>query len=233
MGKKASRPSRATQVVAAAKSSKPAKPLARSKPRPREAEPEKPVVAADGKRTALVRAAYELIAENGLEELRTRDIAARVGINIATLHYYFDTKETLVAAVVDHMMDLFRGVRAPLAKNASALTELEHLFATRTYRSRVEPKLDLVVQEMLSRGRRDEKVRARLEAMLLGWNGYVESIIARGVREGDFARAVEPKTAAGVITSFMMGANLQQGVRPSSFSFEVTSASLIAWLRPR
>lgn len=187
--------------------------------------------AADGRRNELVRATYELIAENGLEELRTRDIAARVGINIATLHYYFDTKETLVAAVVDHMTELFRTVRAPLAENASALAELEHLFTTRSYRRRVEPKLELVVQEMLLRGRRDEKVRARLEAMLLGWNGYVESIIARGVRDGDFPRTIDARLAAGVITSFMIGASTQHGLRPSSFSYEATSDSLMAWLR--
>ena len=73
-------------------------------------------------------AAYRLIAERGLEELRTRDIAAEVGINIATLHYYFRTKEQLIAAVVEHMALLFRTLRAPLAEGASPLEELRHLF---------------------------------------------------------------------------------------------------------
>ena len=45
----------------------------------------------------LIRATVSLIGERGLEGLRTRDIAARVGINIATLHYYFATKNDLVA----------------------------------------------------------------------------------------------------------------------------------------
>src|SRR4051812_37168261 len=66
------------------------------------------VLPADGRRRELVLAAYKLIAESGLEELRTRDIAAKVGINISTLHYYFETKEELIAAVVDHMTELFR-----------------------------------------------------------------------------------------------------------------------------
>jgi AcrR family transcriptional regulator len=192
-----------------------------------------PVPPTDGRRRELVLAAYQLIAESGLEELRTRDIAAKVGINISTLHYYFETKEDLIAAVVDHMTELFRTVRAPLAPGASALEELRHSFVTQMYRRRVEPSLELVVHEMMLRARRDEKVRARLELMLLGWNGYVESVIARGVRDGDFARDLDPRVAAAVVTSYTMGSNLQNGVRPSSFPQEAGYERLVSLLRPK
>jgi len=205
-------------------------------PKPRAPKKSSPRAAArppnDGRRAELIGATYELIAENGLEELRTRDIAAKVGINIATLHYYFETKEELVAAVVDLIMERFRTLKAPLKQNPSALEELHHLFATQTHRRRVDPKLDVVVQEMMLRGRRDERVRARLEVMMLVWNGHVESIIARGVEAGELSRQLDPKVAAGVVTSCMIGSNLQYGVRPSSFSFEATYKSLLSWLSP-
>lgn len=191
----------------------------------------KPLV--DDRRAELVRATYELIAEKGLEELRTRDIAARVGINIATLHYYFDTKEALVAAVVDYLLEKFRTIKAPLVEDPTALEELRHLFATQTHRRRVEPRLDVVMQEMMLRGRRDERVRARLEVMMLLWNGHVEAIIERGVRTGELSRELDPKVAAGVVTSCMIGSNLQHGVRPTTFSFEATYTSLLGWLLPK
>ena len=38
-------------------------------------------------RQALIGAAYQRIANDGFEGLRTRDVAADVGVNIATLHY--------------------------------------------------------------------------------------------------------------------------------------------------
>lgn len=188
---------------------------------------------ADGRRRELVLAAYQLIAESGLEELRTRDIAAQVGINISTLHYYFATKEDLIAAVVEHMTELFRTVRAPLPAGATALEELRHAFVTQAYRRRVEPALELVVQEMMLRARRDEKVRERLERMLLGWNGYVEALIARGVRDGDFARDLDPQLAAALVTSYSMGSNLQHGVRGANFPQESAYERLVALLRPR
>ena len=187
----------------------------------------------DGRRRELVLAAYQLIAESGLEELRTRDIATKVGINISTLHYYFETKEELIAAVVDHMSELFRTLRAPLAEDASALEELRHAFVTQAYRRRVEPWLDVVVQEMMQRARRDEKIRARLELMLLGWNNHVEAVIARGIKEGDFARDLDPKIAAAIVTSYSMGSNIQRGVRPTTFPQEAAYERLVQLLRAK
>jgi AcrR family transcriptional regulator len=189
--------------------------------------------ATDGRRRELVLAAYKLIAEIGLEELRTRDIAAKVGINISTLHYYFETKEDLIAAVVDHMTELFRTLRAPLPAGATAIEELRHAFVTQAYRRRVEPALELVVQEMMMRARRDEKVRVRLEQMLLGWNGYVEALITRGIASGDFASDLDPKVAAAIVTAFSMGSNVQSGVRPSTFPQEAAYERLVTLLKPR
>jgi AcrR family transcriptional regulator len=219
-----------TRAVAKASAKTPAKAKRAEKKQPPVAVSGSP---SDGRRRELVLAAYQLIAESGLEELRTRDIADKVGINISTLHYYFETKEDLIAAVVDHMTELFRTLRAPLAPGATALEELRHAFVTQAYRRRVEPWLELVVHEMMLRARRDEKVRARLELMLLGWNGYVESVIARGVREGDFARDLEPRVAAAIVTSYSMGSNLQHGVRPATFPQEAAYERLVSLLKPR
>ncbi|HEX2646820.1 MAG TPA: TetR family transcriptional regulator, partial [Candidatus Dormibacteraeota bacterium] len=52
----------------------------------------------------LVKAAFTQIAERGFEGLRTREVAAEVGVNIATLHYYFPTKEALIRGVLEHAM---------------------------------------------------------------------------------------------------------------------------------
>jgi AcrR family transcriptional regulator len=44
----------------------------------------------------LLQAAFDLIAEAGFEGLRTRSVAARAGMNIATPHYYFPSKQDLI-----------------------------------------------------------------------------------------------------------------------------------------
>src|SRR5438445_10683039 len=59
------------------------------------------------RRRALVAAAYRRIASQGFEGLRTRDVAADAGVNIATLHYYFSTKEALIRSVIGQAMQRF------------------------------------------------------------------------------------------------------------------------------
>src|SRR5437773_6954831 len=60
------------------------------------------------RKTALVQAAYRAIAAEGFEGLRTRDVADEAGVNVATLHYYFPTKEQLIRGVVEYTMGRFR-----------------------------------------------------------------------------------------------------------------------------
>src|SRR5437764_8581464 len=59
------------------------------------------------RRHALISAAYQRLARDGFEGLRTRDVAADAGVNIATLHYYFPSKEALIRAVVGQAMQRF------------------------------------------------------------------------------------------------------------------------------
>ncbi|WP_445189237.1 TetR/AcrR family transcriptional regulator [Pseudonocardia sp. Cha107L01] len=49
-----------------------------------------------------MRAAFDLIAQKGLEGLRLRDVAAVVGLDHSTLHHYFPTKEDLIVEVVGY-----------------------------------------------------------------------------------------------------------------------------------
>src|ERR1700749_2200538 len=57
----------------------------------------------DDRRAAIAAAARALIVEKGFEGLRTRDIAARVGINVATLHYHVPSKEALIELVAESL----------------------------------------------------------------------------------------------------------------------------------
>src|SRR2546429_5704528 len=78
---------------------------------------------------ALVEAAFNQIAERGFEGLRTREVAAGVGLNIATLPYYFPTKKALIRGGVAHAMDRFRSTLAPHGSPADQLRN--HLRAVR------------------------------------------------------------------------------------------------------
>src|SRR5437588_12462516 len=104
------------------------------------------------RREGLVLAAYKLIAERGFEGLRTRDIATAVGVNIATLHYHFPTKEALVRAVVGHAFTRFRSTLTP---EGTAVDQLRQHFGGLRRLAREEPDLFAVMGELALRAPRD------------------------------------------------------------------------------
>src|SRR5437870_4073900 len=113
----------------------------------------------ESRREALVAAAFNQIAEHGFEGLRTREVATEVGVNIATLHYYFPTKEALIRGVVEHAMGRFRST---LVSRGSERIELrDHLRAVRKL-LRDEPRLGAVMAELALRSARDESIAAIL-----------------------------------------------------------------------
>jgi AcrR family transcriptional regulator len=56
-------------------------------------------------RLRIIRAAIELFGEHGFAAASTRDIAARAGVNAPALQYYFENKEGVYRACVEHLAD--------------------------------------------------------------------------------------------------------------------------------
>ena len=52
-------------------------------------------------RQAIVNAAQELFAHKGFQSTTVREIAARAGVNIAMVYYYFQTKEKLYRTIIE------------------------------------------------------------------------------------------------------------------------------------
>jgi AcrR family transcriptional regulator len=127
-----------------------------------------------------VRAAFDLIAERGFEGLRTRDIAARAGVNIATLHYYFATKEDLIRGVVDALVKRFRTQQAPaLAEQPrSPLIELRQELQDAQYQIRESPEMFSVLFELVLRSLRDPALRAILRDMEVAWREHIETFLS-------------------------------------------------------
>src|SRR5215472_11400785 len=118
--------------------------------------PESPSVP-DRRRQSLVRAAFEAIAAEGFEGLRTRSVAARAGVNIATLHYYFPAKEALIGGVAQHLTAQFISLHGPkpAPSGSAALDRLYQEFSDiRFYRAN-HPELLTVMIELQLRARRD------------------------------------------------------------------------------
>ena len=63
----------------------------------------------------MLKAASELLAEGGIDALSTRSLAERTGIPVATIYRYFDNRDAIIAAYLDHDLEqLEAAVRSAL-----------------------------------------------------------------------------------------------------------------------
>ncbi|HEV2415687.1 MAG TPA: TetR/AcrR family transcriptional regulator [Candidatus Dormibacteraeota bacterium] len=152
-------------------------------------------------------AAYRQIAERGFEGLRTRDVANEVGVNIATLHYYFPTKEALIAGVLQHAMEHFRTSLQPHGSPESQLRN--YLRATRKL-LRDEPELGAVMTELALRATRDPAIRKFLDAMYAQWHDSVRGLLKRAARDGHLRADLDSDATAALIVTTLNGIAVPQ-----------------------
>lgn len=155
----------------------------------------------EDRRLAIAQAARAIIVEKGLEGLRTRDIAARVGINIATLHYHVPSKEALVALVAESLRHDFRAqaLRHP-RQGRSGLEQLRLEFDD--FRETVVdmPDLIIILTELVERARRDKAIAEIMLPMRDFWRSQFADIFRLGITDGSFRPDLDPEAAALIST---------------------------------
>lgn len=157
------------------------------------------------RRLDLVQAAYEIIAHEGFENLRTRDVAACADVNIATLHYYYPTKEALIGGVALHLAKQF-ATRAELPPGTSALKRLHQEFADMRFYLTERPDMIEVMRELNARARRDPAVAPIIKPLKAEWRKSLEHVIAAGIAEGVFRSDLVVGKAAAVLVAMLWGA---------------------------
>jgi AcrR family transcriptional regulator len=169
--------------------------------------PKKKTETGEERRAAIAVAARQLIAERGFEGLRTRDIAERVGINIATLHYHVPSKEALIGLVAQSIRDQF--IAQNQRRSREGLTPLQLLQGELAdcRETMVDDRQTFVVlAELFERARRDEKVASALRPMRARWKNEIASILEAGRADGSFRSDLDSDAAATIIVSALRGA---------------------------
>ena len=165
------------------------------------------------RRTALLQAAFDVVAEVGFEGLRTRAVANRAGVNIATLHYYFPSKQHLVEglAPADWCKICHPAWPSAAPFGLSALDRLRQEFSDGRFYLKHHPEMLLVLQEFALRGKRDPEVQKTvnrwMHAGAMESSGWSEE----GVADGTFRDDIPPGEMLSMLMSIFGGAAASAG----------------------
>ncbi len=160
------------------------------------------------RRDSFIDAAQRLIRTKGYEQLSVEEILSEVGASKGAFYHYFDSKESLLAAVVDRMVDAATVTMTPIAMDPElgAVEKLTGLFTSLAQwkGERTDLMIELlrvwfsdanaIVRDHLRRG-----VQARLTPLLA-------TVIGQGKAEGVFTITSAEHTA-GVLVALLLGTN--------------------------
>jgi AcrR family transcriptional regulator len=146
-----------------------------------------------------------VIAERGFEGLRTREVAGAVGVNIATLHYYFPTKEDLIKGVIGHAVSRFQST---MSANGTAIERLSAHFQGLRRLSKEEPELFGVMGELMLRSARDASLAKVIAKTNEYWQGTLRDLLRAARADGDLAVEIEPDGMAAVVVATLKGVYL-------------------------
>jgi len=162
------------------------------------------------RKSELVEIAYRLIAQNGLEGFRIRQVAAEAGIDNGTLHYHFPSKEALILGVVDYLMEDLRNNRV-VWKDAkpTALDELRMEFEDIRLRLRRTPEQFIVLSDLAVRSWRDPVVAKIFGKLDDGWYAHLVALLERGIQQGIFRNNLNVPLCARAMMVALRGIGYQ------------------------
>ena len=157
------------------------------------------------RRRELVAAAYGRIARDGFEGLRTRDVAADVGVNVATLHYYFPTKEALIRGVIGQAMQRFQ---ATIPSGGPAVEQLRGHLQALAGLLKEDRELWAVMGELVLRAPRDLDLGHTFRQTDAHSHRTLRDLIGAAVAAGAISPALAADDAAALIIVAIKGLRL-------------------------
>jgi AcrR family transcriptional regulator len=161
-------------------------------------------------RARILEAACELIASDGIDEVRIARVAMRAGASTALVHHYFSTREDLLEQALIHSFGtagderFTQGPELPTAVDglAKAIRECLPLPGPQ------EREWVLWV-ELWLRAVRDPELRPVAAELYRRYREWLAAAIRAGVESGEFAAEVEVEAAADLAMALLDGAGIR------------------------
>ncbi|MDJ0357356.1 TetR/AcrR family transcriptional regulator [Paenarthrobacter sp. PH39-S1] len=180
------------------------------------------------RRTAILEAAWQLIAERGYHHVRVQDVARICGTSTGTIHYYFPGKDDVLREALRYCVD------QAFERQGSILRQIDN--ARKRLLALIEMQLPSGVQirnewsiwlQFWSETCLNLDLRPVHNDFYARWMDAVVSIVRRGQRQGIF-RDVDPVVFARLLTSATDGAAIKILTGAPGMSVDVMRNMLVS-----
>lgn len=164
------------------------------------------------KRDAFVDAAQRLIASKGYEAMSIQDVLGEVGASRGAFYHYFDSKQALLDAVVERMVEDATAAVRPLVEDPglSATEKLQGLFSgIASWKTERMELMLAVLRVWLSDGNALVRERFR-HSVVVTFTPVLTTVVEQGIADRSFT-VTYPEHVARVLVSLLLGANEHAG----------------------
>ena len=175
------------------------------------------------RRHQILRAAYDIAARKGLDALTVRNVAERANLSVGLVLFHFETKDTLIIAVLDHVLatTTVLHVTADIAAIEQPRERLLALLRREMRRLSSEPRRIRLFFDFWALGFANRRIRAKMQAEL---DRYREAFrpIVEAVLRAESARfaGVTADGLAAVSVSFIKGCAVQSMIDPENVDID-------------
>ena len=175
------------------------------------------------RRTQILRAAFHVAAERGLGALTVRDVAGKAGVSSGLVLFHFQSKERLVIALLDMLLETTTVLHVTPDVNAiaSPLGRLIALLRMEMHRLASELQRIRLFFDFWAMGIRHPRIRSKMRRELARYRAAFRPIAEEVLSaERDRFPGVSPEGLAAVAVSFIKGCAVQSMIDPTRFDIE-------------
>jgi AcrR family transcriptional regulator len=188
-----------------------------------------PGATSDATRARILRAARQCFARAGYANTTNKQIADLAGITSAAIYQYFDSKTALYMATArDAQAELVPEFRAVIEAETSTRSAFRALLAVSARQHERDPSLSAFLSALPVEMRREESIARAMATTPSEVLEIIQTMVARGVRAGEIARADSGRVVA-VFLACTMGLSLYAATIESS-DFVATMDAFLALL---
>ena len=172
-------------------------------------------------RERILEAACDLIASDGIDDVRIARVATRARASTALVHHYFSTREELLAQALLQSFELAADERFGAGPAAAAsATEGLAIAIDECLPTPGEGEREWVLWvELWLRAAREPELRPVAGRMYESYRDWVARVIRRGVESGEF-REVDPDEVADLAMALFDGLGVRALIRDPAMSLE-------------
>ena len=165
-------------------------------------------------RERILSAARAVLNRDGAAELSTRSVAAEAGVHLSLIHYYFESREGLLLAVLERInQELLDRQRVMYASEDLSLAE-KWRQAIAFYRQDLTSGYVRSLMELAGQGFANPRLGSAVRELMRGWRDLLAEVAAEALpRLG--VTDIAPAEVASAIVTFWYGMELQHSLEIS------------------